>query len=675
MPLVQEQIEVLNTLSDSPLVLPTPQQVEWADCELGVIIHLDVQVFEPSYQFREQRGYCPSPSVFNPTQLDTDQWIETAARTGAKYAVLVAKHCSGFSLWPTQAHNYSVASSPWRDGQGDIVADFFASCQRYGLRPGLYCSAACNAYLNVDNPGRVLSDDAAEQQRYNDIVIQQLTELWTNYGDLFEVWFDGGVLPPQQGGPDIVGLLQKLQPNAVVYCGPAETPHLVRCSGNEHGYASLPNWSLTDSAMKVGKPEGDIWAPAECDIPSRKAAGAFQGGWFWRKGDERFLYNPDELVESYFRSIGQNSNLLLGMVIDDKGLVPEADVQVCTEFGEKLRRCFAQQVAKTGGAGSVLHLAIPEGQTPNILAIQEDIAWGERIRQFQVEALIGERWRKIWEGSCVGHKRIERFEPLRTTQLRLTVTESVAEPQILQFSAWKAEEGVFQVPLSLAQRSDLTIGRDENGLVCIRCSNPTLSIRITTDGTEPDNSSSLYEDPFPLPDGATVKAFSFINEECRSKTVSATFGCNRSSWQILEVSHDSSFDNGGIAGVGHLLNDDPTTYWHTYEIDKSKSAPPHEVIFDMGRLWEIEAFTFLPRDSETNEGTPDQYQFYLSKDGQTWTIAAQGQFDDLDTKRGLRLIPLKTTQEGRFLRFVALHVINDGEYIVIAGIGAVATKL
>jgi alpha-L-fucosidase len=150
-------------------------------------------------KWRETRDYQPSASVFNPHELDTDQWIRVAKSFGATYAVLVAKHCSGFSLWPTKAHEYSVKNSPWKNGQGDVVKDFIASCKKYDVKPGLYASASANAFCHVDNPGLVLSGDTEEQKNYNEIVKTQLTELWSQYGDLFEIWFDGGVLPPRKG--------------------------------------------------------------------------------------------------------------------------------------------------------------------------------------------------------------------------------------------------------------------------------------------------------------------------------------------------------------------------------------------------------------------------------------------------------------------------------------------
>lgn len=432
----------------SAFPLPTPEQLAWADCEIGVIIHLDVQVFEPEYEFRKQRGYCPPAAVFNPSQLDTDQWVDAAAQAGAKYAVLVAKHCSGFSLWPTQAHGYSVAASPWRGGKGDIVADFFASCHRRGLRPGLYCSAACNAYLNVDNPGTVLSGSADEQKRYNDTVIQQLTELWTNYGEVFEIWFDGGCLPPAKGGPDITPLLTRLQPRAVVFQGPEDCRSLLRWVGNERGEAPYPCWGTThvlscDDGTKSrldlkGDPDGGRWAPAESDMPNRDQHKAYMGGWFWRKGEDHLAYSADHLVERYHQSVGRNTNLLLGMAIDDRGLVPDADVRQFADFGQAVRKLFGRKLAATSGEGNLLTLALPAPAIVKHVVLMEEIAAGEHVQGYEIAARTGAgAWTTIARGSCIGHKRIERMtSSAEVSELALRVTSARQIPRIREFSAF-----------------------------------------------------------------------------------------------------------------------------------------------------------------------------------------------------------------------------------------------
>jgi alpha-L-fucosidase len=213
-------------------------------------------------------------------------------------------------------------------------------------------------------------------------------------------------------------------------------------------------------------------------------------------------------------------------------------------------------------------------------------------------------------------------------------------------------------------------------MVHIKCSNPELSVRYTANGAEPDSSAHLYEKPFPLKDGGTVKARPFINEmncgEIRSCGISeVTFGCDRSDWKVLSVSLESPFKNGGFADSEHLLNDDPSTYWHTYHTDISKSAAPHEVVLDMGQMRKIAAFTFLPRGAE---GTPDQYEFHLSRDGKSWKLAVAGHFEGLKADAGMRLVKLDTPMTARYLRFIAKHVLDDVDYVVVAGIGAVESK-
>jgi len=428
------------------LPAPTPEQLAWADCEIGVIIHMDVQVFEPSYHFRERPGYTPSPSVFNPTALDTDQWIDAAASAGAKYAVFVAKHCSGFSMWPTSAHGYSVASAPWRRGKGDVVKDFFASCESRSIKPGLYCSASANAYMGVDNPGRVSSGDQVEQARYNDVVLRQLTELWSNYGEVFEIWFDGGVVPPEEGGPDIVPVLNRLQPEAVVFLGPPECRSPLRWVGNERGEAPYPCWSAidrlasADSAWEdqdyAGNPDGRVWAPAESDMPNRDYRKVRTSPWFWEKGEDESLYSVEHLVERYYHSVGRNTNLLLGMVIDDRGLAPEADRRQFESFGRAVRQCFQNRIASVSGQGAELEISLPSPTRIGQAVIMEDISRGERIRRYVLRGQTSEGWKDLAEGTCVGHKRIERFAPVEVAKIKLCIDQSADLPHVRDFSVY-----------------------------------------------------------------------------------------------------------------------------------------------------------------------------------------------------------------------------------------------
>ncbi len=400
-------------------VLPTAAQLKWADAEIGVLIHFDMPVFEPSYDFRSDWNYHPNLSVFNPTQLDTDQWIKASKAAGATYAILVAKHCSGFSLWPTAAHQYSVKNTPWRNGQGDIVKDFIASCKKYGLKPGIYASTTANGYLQVDNPGKVVSGNKEEQQKYNEVVRTQLTELWTNYGKLFEVWFDGGVLPPEKGGFDVLSMLKDKQPDAIAFQGPYGHQHNIRWVGNEEGVAPYPCWSAADSTTSSsgvveikglnGNPKGLFWCPGESDFPLRLNS-SFQGGWFWHKDEDDQLRSIDELVDKHSKSVGRNTNMLLGVVVDDRGLVPDVDVKRLEEFGNEISAKYAHPVAKKVNQGKLVHITFDVPQQLSRIVVMEDISKGERIREYNLYGKENGAWKLLSTGSSVGHKRIEVVE-------------------------------------------------------------------------------------------------------------------------------------------------------------------------------------------------------------------------------------------------------------------------
>ena len=400
-------------------VLPTAAQLKWADAEIGVLIHFDMPVFEPSYDFRSDWNYHPNLSVFNPTQLDTDQWIKASKAAGATYAILVAKHCSGFSLWPTAAHPYSVKNTPWRNGQGDIVKDFIASCKKYGLKPGIYASTTANGYLQVDNPGKVVSGNKEEQQKYNEVVRTQLTELWTNYGKLFEVWFDGGVLPPEKGGFDVLSMLKDKQPDAIAFQGPYGHQHNIRWVGNEEGVAPYPCWSAADSTTSSsgvveikglnGNPKGLFWCPGESDFPLRLNS-SFQGGWFWHKDEDDQLRSIDELVDKHSKSVGRNTNMLLGVVVDNRGLVPDVDVKRLEEFGNEISAKYAHPVAKKVNQGKLVHITFDVPQQLSRIVVMEDISKGERIREYNLYGKENGAWKLLSTGSSVGHKRIEVVE-------------------------------------------------------------------------------------------------------------------------------------------------------------------------------------------------------------------------------------------------------------------------
>lgn len=419
------------------LPTPSPSQLAWQEMELGMFFHLDMFTFKPGWFFRDDPDAgVPPAELFNPVALDTDQWIEAAVALGAKYAVLTAKHCSGFCLWPTATYPYSVKQSPWRGGQGDIVGDFIASCRRAGLLPGLYCSFPANWYLRVDGPGRVLSGDPEEQQAYARVYGQHLRELWSGYGELGELWFDGSLLSPEDGGLDIGPLVRELQPNANIFQSPYAT---IRWVGNEDGVAPDPCWATvavldqTGGKEGGGDPEGATWCPSEVDTTLLIRDSL--GGWFWQPGCEERMRPLDELLQVYRHSVGRNSNLLLNATPNPQGLIPAEHLARYVELGREIERRYGHPLARTAGEGESVTLEVPDGATINGAILQEDISHGERVRAYVLEAQVGEQWRPVAEGTCLGHKKIEVFAPLRARQLRLRVTQSVGRPLIRTLAA------------------------------------------------------------------------------------------------------------------------------------------------------------------------------------------------------------------------------------------------
>ncbi len=418
------------------LVQPTPEQAAWQDLELGLFIHYDMPVFKPGWDHRQYEKR-PEPSLFNPRKLNTDQWLEAARAMGAKYAVFVAKHGSGFMGWQSDLYPYGMKQSPFQNGQGDIVRDFVNSCRKYGIQPGIYAHMGCNGFLEVDNPGLVnrgRGGDLEKQARYARICEGMLTELWGNYGELSEIWFDGGVLDPAAGGPDMLPILRKFQPKAIVFQGPAAS---IRWIGNEDGVAPYPCWATVPGARDYngpGHPDGPKWLPGECDVPIR------EGIWMWQPNTEGRLFTVAQLVDRYYRSVGHNCNLLLNANPDPDGLIPEPDMKRYREFGEEIRRRFSQSIAETAGQGGIVELALARPACINHVITMENILEGERVREYVIEGLVGGQWRELCRGASIGHKKIDQFPPVEVSKVRWRSLKSAAEPRIRKLALYSISE-------------------------------------------------------------------------------------------------------------------------------------------------------------------------------------------------------------------------------------------
>lgn len=402
------------------LAVPSRQQLLWQDMELGMFCHFGMNTF---HNQEWGRGDDP-PSSFNPSALDVRQWVRIASQAGFRYFILTAKHHDGFCLWPTRTTDYSVRSSPWRDGRGDLVDECAEACRAAGLGFGVYLSP-------WDRHEPRYHDQAA----YDDFYAEQLTELLTGYGPLVEVWFDGaGSEGRVYDWPRFISLVKRYQPDAMIFNMGEPT---IRWVGNEDGVAPYPCWNTRQyqdanetASWLPGTPE---WLPAECDVPIRRKH------WFWHPNDEASLRSLDELMDIYYRSVGHGANLLLNVAPDARGLIPDVDTARVQEFGAEIRKRFAQPVAEIAGQGYELELALPAATLIDHAILMEDITGGERVREYRLEAEQPSGWIALAHGSAIGHKKIDRFDAIETQRLRLCVISAVAPPLIRRFAAFSTD--------------------------------------------------------------------------------------------------------------------------------------------------------------------------------------------------------------------------------------------
>jgi alpha-L-fucosidase len=416
------------------LAVPTPEQAEWQDMELGMFIHFAPQTWQNS-----ERDDLSTPLAdMNPEKLDTNQWVDVAASMGAKYIVFVAKHEGGFCWWQTDTTDFSVKNTPWRGGKGDVLKDLAASCKALDIKLGVYLSPQDRKH-STGVGGK--THDPADQSAYEKLFREQLTEVLSRYGEMVEVWFDGSLVF------DVGDVLAAHAPRAMIFQGPQAT---IRWVGNEEGVVPENSWNTVRSGAQEwghykasdGDPTGDRWLPNECDARIRRT-------WFWRTDNENTLKGVPKLMEMYEASVGRGGVLLLNNTPDRSGLVPAADAARSAEFGAEIRRVYGpgSAIASVSGSGCEL-VAVPS--TPSMvdrIVIQEDIRSGERIRGFQVDVLVDGQWIQAAKGTAIGHKRIVTIRPAQVESVRLRVTDSVGESAILDMSLHRAgQEGAQSSP-------------------------------------------------------------------------------------------------------------------------------------------------------------------------------------------------------------------------------------
>jgi alpha-L-fucosidase len=410
-------------LSESDLARPSPQQLAWQDLELGMFVHLAPQTWQDS----ESDTMSTPLSAINPEKLDTDQWVRVAESMGAKYIVFVAKHEGGFCWWQTQTTDFGVRNTPWRGGKGDVLRDLSASCRKRGLKLGVYLSPQDKRH-GIGVGGR--AKDPSAQAGYEALYRQQLTEVLSRYGRMSEVWFDGSLVF------DVGDILARYAPDAVVFQGPQAS---IRWVGNEDGIAPDPAWNAVrypkpgvawgHYTAADGDPSGNRWLPNECDARIRAT-------WFWRTDNEKTLKSLDQLMRMYYRSVGRGAVLLLNNTPDRNGLIPTADARRSAEFGAEIRRLFDKPAGTAHGRGHDLVVELAEPMLIDRVVTLEDLAGGERVRQYAIDGLERGKWRQLHAGRAIGHKRIDLLAPVRVEAVRLRIVESVGTPQIRRLAVY-----------------------------------------------------------------------------------------------------------------------------------------------------------------------------------------------------------------------------------------------
>ncbi|MGA1977262.1 MAG: alpha-L-fucosidase [Bacteroidales bacterium] len=450
--------------------VPSDRQLSWHEMEYYMFVHFTVNTFtDMEWGYGDEKE-----SVFNPSGLDCRQWAKVAKDAGMKGIIITARHHDGFCLWPSMYTSHSVKNSPWKNGRGDVLKELKAACDEYGLKMGIYLSP-------WDRNSAVYGTPA-----YLNYYRDQLRELLTRYGDIFEVWLDGA-----NGGDGYYGgaremrhidpktyydwsntdrIIRDLQPKAVIFsdAGPD-----VRWVGNENGKGSLTNWCLLNrdgmypggnfaDILGSGNENGNYWVPAEVDVSIRP-------GWFWHKSQDSLVRSPENLMDLYYSSVGMNCNLLLNVPPDKRGLLNENDIRSLLAFRDLREKEFSIDVAKSknvtasdvrgkdfspsnvndgnpdtywatrdGRNSGEIIIDLGRATEVNRIVIQEYIKLGQRVQEFSIAGLIDGKWVTLAEGTTIGYKIIRKFPVIKAKKIKVSIIKSRACPVISNIELYRA---------------------------------------------------------------------------------------------------------------------------------------------------------------------------------------------------------------------------------------------
>ena len=432
----QKDWEKIIVPADAIMVksVPNPAQLRYQTDQYGAFLHYGPAVFLDG-----DWAATPDPKVFNPTQLDAEQWVLVAKSFGAKHLIFSAKHHNGFCLWPTKTTDYSVHGSPWKNGQGDVVRELADACKKHGIALGLYYSGQDRHF-----PCHSLDPAAmANREAYWPVYKQQIEELMTNYDDIVCLWLDGygdpfladyQAINPKTGKPygdEAVAMVKAKQPNIVIFQGARPEVRYCCATTTEDGTSLYPLWN----ALRKGEPtplKMSPWTEGWVIPETYNCHGTFA----WVPA------TPEKLMEEYYVSVGRGANFLQALVPDKRGLIDEAQAKSMAEFGAELVRRFGHPIACTDSdqgwtEPGILELNLGGGEKKIAhVILEEEIAKGQHVVKYVLDAAVGGTWKPIAEGQSIGRKRIERFQPPITAEkIRLRIVQANAIPSISSMQA------------------------------------------------------------------------------------------------------------------------------------------------------------------------------------------------------------------------------------------------
>lgn len=595
---------------------PSQRQLAWHAREQYAFVHFSINTFTD----REWGYGDESPSLFAPTDFWPDQIVAAAKAGGMRGIILTAKHHDGFCLWPTRLTEHCIRNSPYKNGQGDIVAEMERAARRAGLAFGLYLSPWDRNHPEYGRTG------------YLDYYRKQIIELCTGYGELFEFWFDGANggdgyyggaretrkidAPAYYNWPSMIALVHRYQPMACTF-DPLGAD--VRWVGNEDGVAGDPCWPTmpdhpyVQSKGNSGVRGGPLWWPAETDVSIRP-------GWFHHADEDAKVKSPERLLRLYDESVGRGTNLNLNLPPDRRGRLADGDVAVLRSFGAAQAATYATDLAhgavasasdERGAAYSAAHvldgrrdtywstpdavttpmltLDLPPGRSFDIIRLREYLPLGARITRFALDAELAGRWQTLAEHEAIGAQRIVRLsQPVTARRLRLRILEAPACPALSEIALFRQ---VAPVPVARPRSNDLT-----------------LSSR---------------------------------------------------GWRIVAAS---------APGAEALLDDDAATRWTT---PVPTAAAPVAVTIDLGDAPLLAGFSLTPsRTIAKGIVPPGTYRCETSLDGRIWQAAAQGEFANIAYALATQRITFATPRRARFLRMTFATTATPGDKLAIAGLGA-----